>query len=74
MDTKRETEGKTLGEPGQDDTIISIGLILRAPLEQVSELKKAIASVAGTEIVYQKKSIAWLEIIESAVNPRSERR
>ena len=52
-----------------DDTLIAYGLILRMPLERVPELKKALASVMGAEIVYQKTSIRWLRIIEEDTVP-----
>jgi hypothetical protein len=74
MDTRIEAKKPDCARPRPDETIIAYGLILRMPLERVPDLKNALASIMGTEIVYQKTSIRWLRIIEEDLLPGGGRK
>ncbi len=68
MDEDAKNEVKT--GPGEDEAIVSCGLVLRMPLERVPELKAALASIDGVRIVYQRTSIRFLKIVEEDPIPR----
>lgn len=51
-------------ETQQDETPISFALVLKCPLERVPEVKEAVRTVPGVEILYQRKSVERLEILE----------
>jgi hypothetical protein len=58
----------------EDATMVTIGLVLRTPLESLPELKKYIVDLPLTKIVYQRLSAGHLIIAEEKQDEMSEMR
>jgi len=46
------------------DTIVTLALVLRMPLEKITELKEYLGDLGNTKIVHQKLSVGKLVISE----------
>lgn len=65
MKDKHTDSYKCLGPiAGPEATLVSWGLILRAPLERIPEIKRVLLEQPDARIVFQMVSPAHLRIVE----------